>query len=109
MHVDRRRFPIFLFIVGELIALSFGARLDRGVPRRTILLQVGKRALLILAIGLILNALPYFHLSDLRYYGVMRSIALCYTLAGHTAHRVNHVRGMDRRREASPASISRPA
>ncbi len=74
-------FPLFLFIVGASITLSFGARLDRGVPRRTILLQVGKRSLLIFAIGLILNALPYFHLSDLRYYGVMQRIALCYALA----------------------------
>jgi predicted acyltransferase len=70
-----------LFIVGASITLSFGARLDRGVPRRTILLQVGKRSLLIFAVGLLLNALPYFHLSDLRYYGVMQRIALCYALA----------------------------
>ena len=74
-------FPLFLFIVGASITLSFGARLDRGVPRRTILLQVGKRSLLIFAVGLLLNALPYFHLSDLRYYGVMQRIALCYALA----------------------------
>jgi predicted acyltransferase len=74
-------FPLFLFIVGASITLSFGARLDRGVPRRIILLQVCKRSILIFAIGLILNALPYFHLSHLRYYGVMQRIALCYALA----------------------------
>ena len=74
-------FPLFLFIVGASITLSFSARLDRGVSRRTILFQVGKRSLLIFAVGLFLNALPYFHLSDLRYYGVMQRIALCYALA----------------------------
>ncbi len=74
-------FPLFLFIVGASITLSFGARLNRGVPRRTILLQVGKRSLLIFLVGLILNALPCFHLSQLRYYGVMQRIALCYALA----------------------------
>jgi predicted acyltransferase len=74
-------FPLFLFIVGASITLSFGARLDRGDSRRIILLQVGKRSLLIFAIGLMLNALPYFRLSELRYYGVMQRIALCYALA----------------------------
>jgi predicted acyltransferase len=74
-------FPLFLFIVGASITLSFGARLDRGVPRRSILLKVCKRSILIFVVGLILNALPYFHLSHLRYYGVMQRIALCYALA----------------------------
>jgi predicted acyltransferase len=74
-------FPLFLFIVGASITLSFNAQLDRGVLRRTILLKVGKRSCLILAIGLMLNALPYFQLGGLRYYGVMQRIALCYALA----------------------------
>ena len=43
-------FPLFLFIVGASITLSFSARLDRGVSRRTILFQVGKRSLLIFAV-----------------------------------------------------------
>jgi len=74
-------FPNFLFIVGASIVLAFRSRLDRCVPRETILLQVAQRALLIFALGLLLNALPFFHLSELRYYGVLQRIALCYLLA----------------------------
>jgi predicted acyltransferase len=74
-------FPNFLFIVGASIVLAFQSRLERGVSRKTILLQVARRALLIFALGLLLNALPYFHLSELRYCGVLQRIAFCYLLA----------------------------
>ena len=74
-------FPLFLFMVGVSIALAFRRRLDRGTARSAIFLQVLKRSLLIFAIGLLLNALPFFQLSGLRYYGVLQRIALCYLLA----------------------------
>lgn len=74
-------FPLFLFIVGVSVALAFQRRLDRGAARTTILLQVLQRALLIFVLGLVLNALPFFQLSGLRYYGVLQRIALCYLLA----------------------------
>lgn len=74
-------FPMFLFIVGASIALAFRNRLARGTSRGSILLQVLRRSLLILLIGLLLNALPFFHLGELRYYGVLQRIALCYALA----------------------------
>jgi predicted acyltransferase len=74
-------FPLFLFIVGASISLAFGARLKRGISRHAILLPVARRSLCIFALGLILNALPFFHLSELRYYGVLQRIALCYALA----------------------------
>jgi predicted acyltransferase len=41
-----------------------------------------RRALTIFALGLLLNVLPQFHLGELRYYGVLQRIALCYALAG---------------------------
>lgn len=74
-------FPTFLFIVGASIALSFRRRIQQEAPRGVILLQVLKRSLLILVIGLVLNALPFFQLGTLRYYGVLQRIALCYLLA----------------------------
>jgi predicted acyltransferase len=75
-------FPLFLFIVGSSIALSFSARLERGVAQSVIALQMLRRALTIFVLGLLLNALPQFHLGELRYYGVLQRIALCYALAG---------------------------
>jgi predicted acyltransferase len=75
-------FPVFLFISGASITLSFQSRLARGDARASITLHVLKRSLLIFAIGLLLNALPFFRLGELRYYGVLQRIALCYALAG---------------------------
>lgn len=74
-------FPAFLYIVGASIALAFGVRLSRGASNRSILLQAARRASIIFLIGLALNALPYFNLSELRIYGVLQRIALCYVLA----------------------------
>jgi predicted acyltransferase len=74
-------FPTFLFIVGASIALAFDKRRGRGASRGSILLQVLKRSAMIAAIGLLLNAPPSFHLDELRYYGVLQRIALCYLLA----------------------------
>jgi len=74
-------FPMFLFIVGASIALSFHGRLLAGRSRGSIFLQVLRRSLLIFLIGLLLNALPYVHFSELRYCGVLQRIALCYALA----------------------------
>jgi predicted acyltransferase len=74
-------FPCFLFIVGASIALSFRKRLSQNVTRSAILLQVWKRALIIFGIGLLLNALPFLQLANLRYFGVLQRIALCYFLA----------------------------
>jgi predicted acyltransferase len=74
-------FPMFLSMVGASIALAFRNRLARGASRSAILLQVLRRSLLIFVIGLFLNALPYFHLGELRFYGVLQRIALCYAVA----------------------------
>jgi predicted acyltransferase len=74
-------FPLFLFIVGASIVLSFRRRLESDAGRGRILLQVLKRSLLIFAIGLLLNALPSLNIGDLRFYGVLQRIAICYGLA----------------------------
>ncbi len=74
-------FPMFLFIVGVSVALAFRSRVANGSSREAILRQALQRALTILLIGLLLNALPYFDLSHLRYYGVLQRIGVCYAVA----------------------------
>lgn len=77
-------FPCFLFMVGVSITLSFRKRLSQKVARGAIVLQVLKRTLLIFGIGLLLNALPFLNMGNLRYYGVLQRIAICYLLASVT-------------------------
>jgi len=75
-------FPFFLFIVGVSMTLSFASRAARGVTRGLLAIHVVRRSLLIFAIGLFLNGLPFFDLHTIRIMGVLQRIALCYLAAG---------------------------
>jgi predicted acyltransferase len=76
-------FPSFLFLVGISIVFSFSARLQRGESREQILFHVFKRTLLLIAIGLLVNASPIigFDIHTFRFEGVTQRIALCYLAA----------------------------
>jgi predicted acyltransferase len=72
-------FPFFLFVVGVSIPLALGPALERGaggLSRRVL-----RRAAVIFTLGLLLHALPFFPLADLRIAGVLQRIAVCYLLA----------------------------
>lgn len=62
-------FPFFLFMVGLSITLSRKTGSWAGIARRTLVL---------LGIGLFLNAYPKFDFAHLRWLGVLPRIALCY-------------------------------
>lgn len=74
-------FPCFLVMVGVSMTLSFAARLARGASHRSLVLHAVRRGVLIVLFGLIINALPFFHLSHLRIPGVLQRIGVCYTLS----------------------------
>ena len=76
-------FPSFLFLVGISIVYSFSARLRRGESRRQILLHAFKRSLVLIAVGLFVNASPFIGLDvhTWRFEGVTQRIALCYFVA----------------------------
>ena len=69
-------FPFFLFIVGLAIPASLAGRSPVGA-----FLRVVRRAVVIFALGLALNAVPAFDWSTLRIPGVLQRIAVCYLLA----------------------------
>ncbi len=74
-------FPFFLFVVGVSMFFSF-SRNQKGLGKDA-LLKVGKRALLIFAIGLFINSFPQWttDYSHLRIMGVLQRIAIAYGLA----------------------------
>lgn len=74
-------FPTFLFLVGCSIVFAINSRLRRGVPKTAIALQILRRALIIFAIKMFLTALPGFHWTHLRIFGVLTRIAACYAAA----------------------------
>ena len=75
-------FPIFLFIVGVAMTFSLAARRRQGAQPRDLRRKVVSRGLIIIAIGLGLNAFPSFDLSALRIFGVLQRIGLVYLAAG---------------------------
>ncbi|OGR43011.1 MAG: hypothetical protein A2X35_04615 [Elusimicrobia bacterium GWA2_61_42] len=70
-------FPFFLFIVGVSIVFSLAKRLEKG-ETSGLLPQILKRALVIYAFGMVLNAIPNYHPSTIRILGVLQRIAVCY-------------------------------
>lgn len=74
-------FPFFLFVVGVSMFFSF-SKYGNTLNRKS-LLRLGKRTLLIFAIGLFLNSFPLWSrdFSRLRIMGVLQRIALAYCFA----------------------------
>jgi predicted acyltransferase len=69
-------FPFFLFIVGLAIPLSLHGRSPMGA-----FVRVLRRAVVIFALGLVLNGFPAFDWSSIRIPGVLQRIAVCYVIA----------------------------
>jgi predicted acyltransferase len=74
-------FPFFLFIVGVAMAFSLVVRLESGDDQSAIFLKVLKRSLIIIGVGLFLNAFPRFDILDMRYPGVLQRIGVVYFFA----------------------------
>ena len=51
-------FPSFMFLVGISMVFSFSARLQRGETRSHILGHAFKRTLILIALGIFVNAMP---------------------------------------------------
>lgn len=80
-------FPAFLFIAGVSIALSLEGRRGGGAGTTMLLANVFRRAVLLFALGLLLNALPYFDWEIVRVPGVLQRIAIAYLFASLIALR----------------------
>lgn len=71
-------FPAFLFMVGLSMAFSFPPRLAVADSRMSLLPRILRRTLILIFLGLVVNSFPFFQLHDIRVYGVLQRIALCY-------------------------------
>lgn len=83
-------FPFFLFIVGVSLSLALGPRLDRGTPAATLLPGLLKRAMRIVALGLVLHLLAWWlmHKPEFRLMGVLQRIGLCFAVVSVVALRL---------------------
>ncbi|NTS78521.1 DUF1624 domain-containing protein [Catenovulum sp. SM1970] len=75
-------FPLFLFIVGSAMYFAF-SKSDFQFSLSAFI-KITKRTLIIFAIGLALNAFPFnAPIEELRVFGVLQRIALCYFIAAN--------------------------
>jgi predicted acyltransferase len=73
-------FPTFLFLVGISTVFSTSSRLAQGATRQSLFLHVVRRSIILFLLGLVVNSFPFFHLSSMRFYGVLPRIAICYLI-----------------------------
>ena len=75
-------FPEFLLLSGVSMVYSFASRSRRGETPSQLARHVLLRSLILLVLGLLLNALPSFNWHTLHVFGVLQRIALCYLTGG---------------------------
>jgi len=74
--------PGFLFCIGAALPLSLNRRIGRGESAGQLVRHIVVRALLLVLLGLFLNAYPDFDLPHLRIPGVLQRIGLSYAVTG---------------------------
>lgn len=73
-------FPFFLFIVGVSMVFSFDKQLGKN-NKRAVTIKMFRRALTLVALGLLLNFIPKMDFSTLRWPGVLQRIGIVYAFA----------------------------
>lgn len=73
-------FPFFVFISGISMTFSLGRRAALGDPPAALLSRTVRRGCVIIGIGLLLNFIPAFDLSQVRIPGVLQRLGLCTVL-----------------------------
>jgi predicted acyltransferase len=72
-------FPLFLFLVGAVLPFSLSKAAEQG--KGAVSRRIGRRVLLLFALGLICNGVLQFDWENLRVTGVLQRIAICYGIA----------------------------
>ena len=75
-------FPTFVFVVGVSIVFGFQARLRKGATRTQLAWHTVQRAVILYALGMVVNTFPFFGIPYVRFYGVLQRIAVCYLVVG---------------------------
>lgn len=80
-------FPLFLFILGASVALAIEPRAAAGRPRPALAAAALRRALRIVAVGVLLNLAAWAAIPDthLRLPGVLQRIGICFGIAALVA------------------------
>ena len=72
-------FPLFLFLVGTVLPFSLAKAAEQG--KGAVSRRIGRRVVLLFALGLLCNGVLQFDWENLRITGVLQRIAVCYGIA----------------------------
>ncbi|ENN79718.1 hypothetical protein HUJ04_003877 [Dendroctonus ponderosae] len=76
-------FPWFMWIMGLSLTVSMHKKLQRAVPRRTLVFQVLRRSALLLFLGVVVNSSKHvLSIAELRFPGVLQRFAVTYCIVG---------------------------
>lgn len=78
-------FPLFVFISGVAMSYSMGKRLEQGKSRWKLSLDILKRGVILILIGLVMNGIMGFQFDEVRYPSVLGLIGVATTLGGLAA------------------------
>ncbi|NBQ91180.1 MAG: DUF5009 domain-containing protein [Betaproteobacteria bacterium] len=78
-------FPFFIFISGVAMPMSLARRRGEGAEPLRLWWGLTRRGVVILLLGLMLNAIPAFDWHNLRWPGVLQRIGLCIVLCAPVA------------------------
>lgn len=74
-------FPLFLFIAGVSFPFSYAKQIANGMSRKAIYLKILKRALILIALGVVYNGFFKFDFENLRIASVLGRIGLAWAVA----------------------------
>lgn len=81
LHLADLVFPFFVFVMGVSIALAVGRARELGATPRALAPRIARRAVILVALGFLVNLYPTFELGEMRVTGVLQRIALVYVAA----------------------------
>ncbi len=75
-------FPFFIFAMGFSAVLSITKRMQNGIPKQKLVLQLIRRSAIIFLLGLVINSFPFNDLANIRIPGVLQRIAIVNLICG---------------------------
>lgn len=76
-------FPWFMWLMGLSMTVSLQNKLRRAVPRRTLVVQVIRRSLILIFLGIVINSSHHtMSISQLRIPGILQRLGLTYFIVG---------------------------
>jgi predicted acyltransferase len=74
-------FPLFMFISGATIPIALLSKLDKGTPRKDVILKTARRMIILVILGIIFNGTLRDGFSNARYASVLGQIGISYFIA----------------------------